>query len=195
MLLPQEYYLTEDDVTLARDLLGRHLVTTIDGIKTVGIITETEAYRGPDDRASHAWNNRRTARTEIMFGPGGHSYIYLCYGIHQMFNVVSGPENMPHAILIRAIHPMQGETVMLERRNLSTPKKQWTGGPGTAAQALGLHTRFTGAPLFDAAGPIQIHQGDIRPHESEIVISPRIGIDYAGEDALLPWRFQWLPQR
>lgn len=195
MLLPQEYYLTEDVVTLARDLLGRHLVTFIDNIKTVGIITETEAYRGPEDRASHAWNNRRTNRTEIMFGPGGHAYIYLCYGIHHMFNVVSGSEGTPHAILIRAIEPHDGVAAMLARRKSVAPRKRWTGGPGTAAQALGLHTRMSGARLFDPASLIQIHSGNAQPRSEEIQIGPRVGIDYAGEDAALPWRFQWLSPR
>ena len=195
MLLPQEYYLTDDVVTLARDLLGRHLVTLIDGIKTVGIITETEAYRGPEDRASHAWNNRRTNRTEIMFGPGGHAYIYLCYGIHYMFNVVSGLEETPHAILIRGIEPLEGVAAMLERRKSGAPRKRWTGGPGTAAQALGLHTRMSGTRLFHPASLIQIHDGNAQPRSEEILIGPRVGIDYAGDDAALPWRFQWLSPR
>ncbi|MCF8239531.1 MAG: DNA-3-methyladenine glycosylase [Saprospiraceae bacterium] len=195
MLLPQDYYLTDDVVALARDLLGRHLVTNIEGVTTVGIITETEAYRGPEDRGSHAWNNRRTNRTEIMFGPGGHAYIYLCYGIHQMFNVVSGPEDMPHAILIRAMEPVTGIESMLERRKLIAPRKQWTGGPGTATQALGLHTRLTGTSLFDPASSIQLHAGDARPQPQDIQVGPRVGIEYAGEDAHLPWRFQWLSPR
>ncbi len=195
MLLPPDYYLTEDVVTLACDLLGRELVSRIDGLMTKGIITETEAYRGPEDRASHAWNNRRTSRTEIMFGPGGRAYIYLCYGIHQMFNVVTGPAETPHAILIRAIRPLEGEQIMLKRRKLAAPHKKWTSGPGTAAQALGLCTRLTGSPLYEPTSLVQLYEGNIRPLKEEIHSSPRIGIDYAGEDAALPWRFQWLSVR
>lgn len=195
LLLPQEYYQSSDVLTLARDLLGRELVTYMDGVTTVGIITETEAYRGPEDRASHAWNNRRTARTEVMFGPGGHAYIYLCYGIHQMMNVVTGPQDVPHAILIRAIQPMAGTEMMLERRRLTNPRKGWTVGPGMVGQALGLHTRLTGSCLYDPESPVRILERRERPRPVDIHAGPRVGIDYAGEDAQLPWRFRWLPSR
>ncbi|MCB9313370.1 MAG: DNA-3-methyladenine glycosylase [Lewinellaceae bacterium] len=195
MPLPPAYYQSNDVVSLARDLLGRELVTRIDGVITSGVITETEAYRGPEDRASHAWNNRRTSRTEVMFGAGGHAYVYLCYGIHQMMNVVTGPEDVPHAILIRAVHPLEGLEAMLHRRRLDRPRKGWTSGPGTVGQALGLHTRLTGSCLYDPDSPVQIRAGTERPRPGEILAGPRVGIDYAGEDARLPWRFRWLPSR
>src|SRR5690606_24369895 len=116
MILPVSFYQREDVVQVARDLLGKVLVSSFDGIRTAGMITETEAYAGERDRASHAWNGRRTNRTEVMYGPPGRAYVYLCYGIHHLFNVVTNREEVPHAVLIRAIEPLDGIAVMQARR-------------------------------------------------------------------------------
>jgi DNA-3-methyladenine glycosylase len=114
--LPADFYLRTDVVQIARELLGKVLVTAFDGHRTAARISETEAYRAPDDRASHAFGNRRTARTEVMFQPGGRAYIYLCYGIHHLFNVVTAPADVAHAVLVRAAEPLEGEAIMRERR-------------------------------------------------------------------------------
>ena len=114
--LSRSFYTREDVVRLSKELLGKNLVTEFDGIKTIGRIVETEAYRGPDDKACHAYNNRRTKRTEIMFEEGGKAYVYLCYGIHHLFNVVTARKGMPHAVLIRAIEPLFNVEEMLSRR-------------------------------------------------------------------------------
>lgn len=188
-LLPPEWYLSEDVVALARSLLGKVITTSIDGIDTAAYITETEAYRGPEDRASHAWSNRRTARTEVMFHSGGVAYVYLCYGIHHLFNVVTGPADVPHAILIRAVQSIQGEEHMLNRRSLLKPRRNWLTGPGSAARALGITTKHSGLLLADPLSPLQIRDAGVTVAPTDIITGPRIGVDYAGEDAMLPWRF------
>lgn len=189
--LPPDWYLGEDVVGLARELLGKVIRTEIGGVVTTALITETEAYRGPEDRASHAWNNRRTARTEVMFAQGGVAYVYLCYGIHHLFNVVTGPKDLPHAILMRGVEALEGEDVMLRRRGLQRPRKGWLTGPGSAAKALGLHTGHTGSTLYGAKGDIIIRDAGIAVAEQDILAAPRVGVDYAGADAMLPWRFIW----
>lgn len=137
-LLPTSFFSHLDVVQIARDLLGKVLVTNLEGGYTSGLITETEAYRAPDDRACHAYNNRRTPRTETMFGPPGTSYVYLCYGIHELFNVITGPKDTAHAVLIRAVQPIDGVDIMLARRGLSKIEKRLTSGPGTLSKALGI---------------------------------------------------------
>ncbi len=186
--LPLKYYLQDDVVALARDLIGKELVTCFDGLYTSGIISETEAYKGIEDKASHAYNNKRTARTEIMFGKGGMAYVYLCYGIHSLFNVVTNAEGTPHAILIRGIIPKHGVDIMLKRRNKKKLDKTLSSGPGTVAMALGIHSSNSGLSLV--GNEIWIRKG-IQVNDREIEITPRIGIDYAEEDALLPYRFLW----
>jgi DNA-3-methyladenine glycosylase len=194
--LPLEFYTRTDVVQIARELLGKALVTEIDGQLTVGRITETEAYRAPDDRACHAYDNRRTARTEVMFQAGGRAYIYLCYGIHHLFNVVTGPEDMAHAVLIRAIEPMEGYEIMLKRRGRAMDPNQrskitLTTGPGAMSKAMGLATDFTGQSLILPATPIWIEEGFLEISAEEIASGPRIGVAYAGASAAWPWRF-WL---
>lgn len=190
-LLPPDWYRSEDVAGLARELLGKVLETRFDGQVVRAAITETEAYRGPEDRASHAWNNRRTARTEVMFAPGGVTYVYLCYGIHHLFNVVTGPAEIPHAVLVRGVHPLEGETHMLARRGLARPRRGWLEGPGSAARAMGLRTVHSGLTLWQRDSPVTLWDEGLKPAAEEILIGPRVGIDYAGEDALLPWRFRW----
>ncbi|AWK05741.1 DNA-3-methyladenine glycosylase [Flavobacterium crocinum] len=185
--LPFSYYLNPDVLFLAKDLLGKLLYTQIDGKITSGIIVETEAYFGIQDKASHAYGGRRTNRTETMYTNGGVSYVYLCYGIHYLFNIVTSVEGEPHAILIRAIEPFEGKEIMEERRNMSSSKVAISAGPGSAAKALGIDSSFNKKDL--TGDEIWIEDHGIRYDEEEIGATPRVGVAYAQEDALLPWRF------
>ena len=196
MRLPSDFYLRTDVVQVARELLGKVLVTEFDGLRTAGLITETEAYRAPDDRACHAYGNRRTPRTEVMFWKGGHAYIYLCYGMHHLFNVVTGPEGMAHAVLVRAIEPLEGVDAMLNRRYPALPhppkiRPALTTGPGALAQALGMHSSQTGQSLLASDTLVWIEDRGIAVPETRIASGTRIGVESAGESAAWPWRF-WL---
>ncbi|MFH0894933.1 MAG: DNA-3-methyladenine glycosylase [Bacteroidota bacterium] len=187
--LPRAFYLNDDVVSIARLLLGKYLFTkSSDGIVTGGIITETEAYAGITDRASHAWNGRRTARTEIMYGKGGTAYVYLCYGMHALFNVVTAPEGTPHAVLIRGIYPMVGVDEILKRRKVKQPLHKIAVGPGTVASALDIQVSDTGIDLLGSR--IWLADAGIEIKKKDILASPRIGVDYAGEDAKLQWNFK-----
>lgn len=186
--LPEKsFYLRSDVVTIARELIGMKLCTCFDGNLTSGIITETEAYAGVTDKGSHAYNGRRTQRTEIMFREGGLAYIYLCYGMYSLFNVVTNAKDIPHAVLIRAIKPIDGIETMLQRTGKKKVDKNFLNGPGKLTKALGLHFSQTGTSLY--GHEIWIETTDFRYPEKELNVTPRIGIDYAGEDALLPYRF------
>ena len=187
MKLPESFYLRSDIVQVSRDLLGKVLATNLDGCITKAIITETEAYEGETDKASHAYGGRRTKRTEPIYQTGGRAYIYLCYGIHHMFNVVSNVEGIPHAILVRAGRPHQGEAEMLRRRGKSKASKSLLAGPGSLGKALGIKTILTGTDL--AGDKIWIEDQDISVDDAEIIVGPRVGIDYAEEDASRPYRF------
>jgi DNA-3-methyladenine glycosylase len=182
-------YQSEDVLGLARQLLGKTLVTSIDGKICGGIIAETEAYRAPDDRACHAYGNKITPRTKTMFGRGGTAYIYLCYGIHHLFNVVTGPEGTAHAVLIRALIPQEGIEFMLERRKHKQLNYKLTRGPGALSVALGIHTKMNGTHLLTSNSAIRILNTGLHLSTEDISQSPRIGVGYAGESALLPWRF------
>jgi DNA-3-methyladenine glycosylase len=160
----------------------------VKGKITAGIITETEAYNGVDDRACHAFGGRRTARTEIMFGDGGHAYVYLCYGIHHLFNIVTSVRNDPKAVLIRAIKPVEGIPAILKRRNAKDLSANLCVGPGKVSQALGIETSLTGISL--TSNKIFLRDDGIKIAKSKIIAGPRIGVDYAGEDAKLPYRFR-----
>lgn len=188
MMLPLEYFQQDDVLQLGQDLLGKRLLTQFDGILTGGMIVEVEAYRGPEDRASHAWNNRRTKRTEVMYWEGGTCYVYCCYGIHSLFNIVTNVREIPHALLVRAIQPEIGVDQMLKRRNKTAVSRALTGGPGALAQALGIKVEHSGINL--SGPPIWIEDSGHEIQSKDILASPRIGIDYAGEDALLPWRYR-----
>jgi len=186
MVLPESFYTRADVVQIARELLGKKLVTVIEGELTSGIITETEAYAGPIDRASHAYGGRRTGRTEIMYSAGGVAYVYLCYGIHHLFNVVTNVKDTPHAILIRGLEPVDGLEKMMARRKKEQLTPLLTSGPGALSEALGITIRHTGVSL---QGPeIYIRQG-IEITDKEIIAATRVGVAYAMEDALLPYRF------
>ncbi|WP_223559427.1 DNA-3-methyladenine glycosylase [Chryseobacterium lathyri] len=187
MKLPLSYYLNQDVIFLAKDLLGKVLFTEINGDITAGIIVETEAYFGVIDKASHAYGGRRTGRTETLYTQGGVSYVYLCYGIHHLFNVVSSVEDEPHAILVRAVEPLIGKEIMEIRRNMQASKTAISSGPGSAAKALGIDRSFNKKDLTE--NEIWIEDHGIKYSPDEIVSGPRIGVAYAQEDALLPWRF------
>ena len=185
--LPVSFFERPDVVRIAQELIGKLLVTHINGILTSGRIVETEAYNGIVDKASHAYKGRRTARTEIMYRSGGTAYVYLCYGIHHLFNVVTHKKDIPHAILIRGIEPIKGIPHMLERTGKETADATLTRGPGNVSKALGIHTGHTGLSLLGKQ--LYISDDGYRYNNTEIFTSPRIGVDYAGEDALLPFRF------
>ena len=187
-LLPQSFYLSDDVVAVARALLGKVLCTDIDGRHTSMVIIETEAYAGVTDRASHAYGDRRTRRTEPMYGPGGVAYVYLCYGIHHLFNVVTNVSGVPHAVLVRAGEPRSGLSTMLERRGKPQADRTLLAGPGSVARALGITTSLTGSSLLD--GPIRIEDHGLDVEEDAVITGPRVGIDYAGEDARRPYRFR-----
>lgn len=189
MKLPREYYQSNDVVGLAKDLLGKKLCTkTESGLITSGRIVETEAYDGTCDKASHAWPNKKTKRTKVMFKAGGLAYVYLCYGIHHLFNVITGEPNVPHAILIRAIEPLDGISDILNRRNHTRLQRNSGAGPGVVSMALGISTKDNGCPLTEHRIWLEDTPFDIA--DADIIASPRVGIAYAGEDALLPWRFR-----
>jgi len=186
--LTKNFYIRDDVVQISKDLLGKVLCTCLNGKITVGKIIETEAYAGAKDKASHAYSNRRTKRTQIMFRQGGVAYVYLCYGIHSLFNVVTNVEDIPDAILIRAIEPLEGIALMRRRRNLPSRVLGMTAGPGTLSKALGIKYMHTGIDL--CKGKIWIEDRGICVAEKDIITGTRIGINYAQEDALLPWRFR-----
>ncbi|MET3879271.1 DNA-3-methyladenine glycosylase [Chitinophaga sp. OAE865] len=183
--LKAAFYRRHDVTVIAKQLLGKILVTDINGVRTAGMIVETEAYAGIGDRASHAWNNRRTKRTEVMYRPGGFAYVYLCYGIHYLFNVVTNVEDTPHAVLIRALQPVDGID-MMQRRYNNKPSAKLTAGPGSLCKAMGIDAALNGESLTGKKVWIETGQ-DIE--EDDITVSTRVGVQYAGEDAYLPYRF------
>jgi len=187
MKLPVSYYHNPDVVALSRDLIGKYLFTCIDGVITGGYIVETEAYNGVVDRASHAYGNRLTPRTKTMYQAGGVAYVYLCYGIHEMFNVVTNVEGNPNAILIRAIQPTEGLEAMQVRRNIPVVKPTITMGPGSVAKALGISRAINAYSL--QGDTIWIEDRGLAFPDDSVAAVPRVGVDYAGEDALLPYRF------
>jgi DNA-3-methyladenine glycosylase len=187
MKLPESYYLHHHVVEIAEDLIGKVLTTNINGHTTSGIITETEAYNGIYDKACHAYNGKRTARNDAMYGSGGISYVYLCYGIHHLFNIVTNQQDIPDAVLIRGIFPLNGLDKILERRNTATLKKDLTTGPGKVTQSLGIEKEHDKIKLTEDL--IYIENQNIHIPSNLIQTGKRIGIDYAGEDALLPYRF------
>jgi DNA-3-methyladenine glycosylase len=193
-VITRDFFLRPDVVSIARDLLGKYLVTRIGGALTSGIICETEAYAGVTDRASHAFGGRRTARTEVMYAKGGTAYVYLCYGIHSLFNIVTHTEGIPHAVLIRGIIPAEGIETMLGRSGKDKFTKDSGIGPGKVSKLLGIHYShsgldMTGMPAFGDSPAIRVEDRGIIVRPEAILAGPRVGVDYAGEDALLPYRF------
>lgn len=192
--MPSDFSLAEllvlpDPVFIARRLIGMEVVTLIDGEEAGIRITETEAYFAPDDRASHAFGNKRTGRTEVFFGAPGTSYVYLCYGIHELFNVITGPVGVPHAVLIRAGEPSRGLAVIQRRRKLRGWSPRLSSGPGVVTKALAIDRSLNGLDLLDPEGPVRLVAAEPLP-ETAVGATPRIGIDYAGEPwTSKPWRF------
>lgn len=184
--LTQSYFLNSDVVSLAKQLLGCYIHTQINGMYCCGIITETEAYAGKNDKACHAHLGRFTERTKVMYENGGIAYVYLCYGIHHLFNIVTNTAGNADAILIRAIEPITGITYMQERRSKTKVDSKLTSGPGNVSQALGITKQHNGLAVTEHQ--IWLSRGTPMT-EKDIVKTTRIGIDYAEEDALLPWRF------
>lgn len=185
--LPAIFYHREKVTTIARELLGKELISFTNQQLTSGIITETEAYEGINDKASHAYGNRMTPRTKTMYEQGGIAYIYLCYGIHSLLNVVTNIEGVPHAVLIRAIFPLKGKDIMMERLGRLVVPKEGI-GPGKVSRLLGLKVADNGSDLINGHH-LWIEETGLRIADSQIAITPRIGVSYAGEDALLPYRF------
>lgn len=181
------YYLNSDVIFLAKDLLGKVLYTQIDGEITAGIIVETEAYFGVDDKASHAYGGRHTSRTQTLYSQGGIAYVYLCYGIHYLFNIVTSVKGEPHAVLIRAIEPLLGKELIELRRNMPVTKAAVSAGPGSAAKALGIDRSFNEKDLTGEEVWIEDH--GIRYPPDDITACPRVGVAYAKDHADLPWRF------
>jgi len=184
MKLAESFYIRRNVTTIARQLLGKILVTKINNQVTSGMIVETEAY-SERERGSHAFKGV-TERNKVMFERGGIAYVYLCYGVHEMFNVVTNNAHKAEAILIRALEPIDGIETMLKRMNTSSSLRI-TSGPGKLTKALGIDRKLNGEKL--TKDKIWIEDRGIKIASAKIVSSPRIGIDYAGEDALLPWRF------
>lgn len=183
-ILPNGFYRRSNVLEVAKDLLGKVLCTEIDGQLCKGKIIEVEAYSGTNDKACHANNGRRTARTEVMYAEGGCAYVYLCYGIHHLFNVVTNVADKADAVLIRALEPLEGMEIMKNRLNSSN--KKLTNGPGILAKSLGIKTVHTGLPLDQI--PVWIEDAETIANEL-IIETTRVGVEYAEEDALLPWRF------
>lgn len=187
MKVPLEFYVREDVVRISRELLGKVLCTKLDGHVTKAVITETEAYAGVSDKASHAYGGRRTKRTEPLYARGGIAYVYLCYGIHHLFNVVTNKAGTPHAVLIRAGKPFEGHELMLKRRGKIHVERSLLLGPGSLSQALGITTDQIGTNLH--GDQIWIEDHKISVADEDIATGPRVGIDYADEDATRPYRF------
>ena len=189
--LPLSFYQQQDVVKIAHDLLGKFLMTNIDeeGI-TGGMIVETEAYAGTTDKASHAYGNRKTERTRVMYEEGGIAYIYFIYGFHHMFNVVTNMAGVPHAVLIRAIEPIEGLEIMGKRRKLKSTDRKLTSGPGVLCKALGINKMQNRIPLVENS--IWIEDRNISIPQTKIESGPRVNVSYAGADAVLPYRFSIL---
>ena len=180
--LPREFY-ARPVLSVAKACIGKLLVHCTKQGLSVGRIVETEAYRGPEDRAAHSFAGRRTARTEVMYGPPGHAYVFFVYGMHYQFNIVTTRAGAPHAVLVRAVEPLLGVERMAKRRNLPETSRDLTNGPGKLCQAFAIGKQAYGldlcaSELFLAEGP-----------RTRSTAGPRIGIDYAGDWAQKPWRF------
>ncbi|WP_338793868.1 DNA-3-methyladenine glycosylase [Bernardetia sp. Wsw4-3y2] len=195
--LPKSFYTRSDVVQIARELLGKYLVTDINDKITVGKIVETEAYCGAIDKACHAHLNKKTERTKIMFEEGGVAYVYLVYGMYKLFNIVTNEYGKADAVLIRALEPIEGVETMLERRKMEKIKdkdgklklkRNLTAGPGVLSIAMGIDLFDYGQDLTENRIWIEDRREIIE--ENEIIASARVNIDYAQEDKDLPWRFR-----
>jgi DNA-3-methyladenine glycosylase len=189
MILSKEFYQGKDVLGISRRLLGKKLCSNINGEYTSGIIVESEAYKAPEDKASHAFGNKITPRTKTMFSPPGTGYVYIIYGMYHLFNVISGPEGIAHCILIRAVEPIEGIEVMKKRRGMQSVQKTMTNGPGKFSIAMGIHKNFDGTDLTQK-NDIWIEEAWPELDESEILIGPRVGMSTAEECSNWPYRFR-----
>ena len=187
MKLQRSFYTRQNVVEIARDLIGKVLLTRFNGEPTSGIIIETEAYEVVTDRASHAYGGRRTGRTEVMYAPGGTAYVYLCYGVHSLFNIVTNKKDIPHAVLIRGIYPLEGKNIMKIRAQKPDLLRGSGIGPGKVSKLLGIHYSHTGIDLL--GDKIWLEDQGYK-FDDEILTGTRIGVQYSGQDAFLPYRFR-----
>jgi DNA-3-methyladenine glycosylase len=185
--LPLSFYARKDVVLIARELIGKIIITNFEGQVTSARIVETEAYAGVTDKASHSFGSRRTARNEHMYYPAGTAYVYICYGLHQMLNIVTNDRDVPDAVLIRAVEPIDGIETMLKRTGKKTLDKTLTRGPGNVGKALGIFKHHSGRHLL--GDEIYLMDDSTEPADENIGTSTRIGVESAGADALLPYRF------
>ena len=185
--LPLSFYARKDVVSISKDLIGKIIVTNFDGIITSGRIVETEAYIAFTDKASHSFSGKRTPRNEHMYSAAGTAYVYICYGMHQMLNIVTNENNIPDAILLRAVEPLQGIDQMLKRRGKKESDKTLTQGPGNVGKALGISKLHSGFSLL--GNEIYLTEDQFKISLEQIGKSPRIGVESAGKDAKLPYRF------
>jgi DNA-3-methyladenine glycosylase len=187
--LKRDFYTRTDTLRVARELLGKRLVVPAEtGERVAGRIVEVEAYLGAEDRAAHSFGNRRTRRTETMYAVGGTAYVFFVYGMHHQFNVVTGSEGLPHAVLVRAVEPEEG-TELMRRRRPARADRELSSGPGKLCKALGIDLGYDGEDLLGTHVWIEDAGTTVAPEQ--IASGARIGVAYAGEDALNPWRF-WL---
>lgn len=189
-LLPLKFYQRDDVLQIAEELIGKKIISRVNGKVVEAIIVETEAYNGVHDKACHAYGGKRTPRNEVMYQQGGVAYIYLCYGVHHLFNFVTSVEGDPKAVLLRGVFPVSGIETVLKRRNKSKMSFKIGIGPGAAAQTLGFRTFMSGKSLLDPTW-IQVQESEFHYADLPIARLPRIGVDYAGADAQLPYRFVW----
>ena len=190
-LLPRSFFTRTDVVQIAKDLLGKVIVSNLDGLYTAGMIVETEAYRAPDDKGCHAYQNKLTTRTSTMFEVGGTSYVYICYGIHDLFNVVTGPKGIAHAVLIRAIEPVDGVEHMIERRGMAKAKKEIVNGPGKFTKAMNITKAQNNISLLTKTNNLWIEDRGIQVDHTDLVSGPRVGMGRSvAECSNWPWRFR-----
>ena len=185
--LKKEFYERSNVFLISRELLGKVIYTNFDEKLTSGMIVETEAYAGETDKASHAYGGRKTNRTKIMYESGGIAYIYLCYGMHHLFNIVTNKKNIPHAILIRAIEPLSGINTMLKRRNKNNIDFSLTSGPSRLTNALGITMNENSLSLLNDLIWIEDQKNIL---DNDVISSPRVGIPYAQEYVHSLWRFR-----
>ena len=188
--LGREFYRRDDTVGVAKDLLGKLLVVPSPrGQRVSGMIVETEAYLGVEDKAAHSFGGRRTARNEITYAEGGHVYVFFVYGMYYQLNLVTGAAEHPHVVLVRAIEPVEGTEIMRRRRG-KMPDRNLTSGPGKLTIALAIDRGYNGEDLSGERIWVEEYR-NLKP--IEIAAGPRIGIDYAGEFVGVPWRF-WVKE-
>lgn len=185
--IPLSFYARKDVVEIAKDLIGKIIVTNFNGSITSGRIVETEAYAAITDKASHSFGGKRTARNEHMYAAAGTAYVYICYGLHQMMNIVTNDKDIPDAVLIRAVEPLDGIDIMLKRTGKLTLDKTLTRGPGNVGKALGIFKHHSGNHLL--GNQIYLMDDNVKINKEQIGTSVRIGVESAGADSLLPYRF------